>query len=99
MKFRVLPAVLVLLFISACIGPFAAGIETPSNNPKQITPTGTATQSPHNPILTSDTQPEIKATLSPTNTPFLTCGYSHPGSQQHPSARKHKYPRSKPDNT
>jgi hypothetical protein len=68
MKFRTVPAVLILLFMTACNGTFAIGLEPTSNNTTSLTPVVTNIQSPNNPFLPTDTLPAATATLSPINT-------------------------------
>jgi hypothetical protein len=68
MKFRAFPAVLLLIFITACNGTFAIGLEQPTTNATPLASAVIDTQSPTNTVLPTDTLPAPTATLSPSNT-------------------------------
>ena len=69
MKFRFLPAVFILLFMSACNGTFSVGLENSPTVPVSQVPVVTETLAPSNPVPPTNTQPEATATLAPSNTP------------------------------
>ncbi|HEY5271413.1 MAG TPA: hypothetical protein VII97_13835, partial [Anaerolineales bacterium] len=68
MKSRILSAVLILLFITACNGTFDVGIEHPSNSTATLAPVATGTLPPSTTVLPTVTLSAATATLVPTNT-------------------------------
>ena len=70
MKFRALLAFLILLFMTACNGTFAIGLEHSVNNTTPLAPAVTDTLSPGIPVLPTDILPAATATFSPSNTPL-----------------------------
>lgn len=69
MKFCTLPAILILLFSTACSATFNVGLENSSSTTTPMASVAMNTNSPSNPSLPADTLPAITATLSPSNTP------------------------------
>ena len=72
MKSRILSAVLLLLFITACNGTFDVGIEHPSNSTATPAPPAADTLAPSNTALPTVTLSAATATLVPSNPPLPT---------------------------